>query len=75
MRKQQSFVFDQGLIILALVAIATIFEINRKSFSESLQPEDTALLFFSLYCRMASLASYLSEDEAKYQQNGDVHLA
>ena len=39
MRKQYSFVFEQRLIILVLVAIATKFEIKRISFafSSSLQ--------------------------------------
>ena len=26
-------------------------------------------------CRIASVTSYLSENEAKYLQNGDIHLA
>ena len=30
---------------------------------------------FLMFCRIASVTSYLSENEAKNLQNGDVHLA
>ena len=33
------------------------------------------LSFFSMSCRIASVTSYLSENEAKNLQNGDIHLA
>ena len=32
-------------------------------------------LIFSMSCRIASLTSHLSENEAENLQNGDVHLA
>ena len=31
--------------------------------------------YFSLSCRIASVTSYLRENEAKYLQNADIHLA
>ena len=33
------------------------------------------IFILSMSCRIASVTSYLSENEAKNLQNGDVHLA
>ena len=63
---------------MILVAIATKFEIKRNSFAkfQTNQIKTHVILhFFSLSCSIASMTSYLSENEAKNLQNGDVHLA
>ena len=47
-----------------------------QSFRQIKQQTPEILHFhFSLSCSIASVTSYLSENEAKNLQNGDVHLA
>ena len=85
MRKQKSFVFEQRLIILVLVAIATHLKTNEslllasnslQNFKQIEQKTPEILHFHSLMsCRIASVTSYLRENEAKDLQNGDLHLA
>ena len=84
--KNKFFVFEQRLIILVWVDIATKFENKRNAFCslltacKILNKSDKRLLryymfIFSMSCRIASVTSYLSENEAKNLQNGDVHVA
>ena len=49
-------------------AFFTLFHLSQKT-PEILQ------FHFSLSCSIASVTSYLSENEAENLQNGDVHLA
>ena len=58
------FVFsmkDKETIVLIFVAITTKFEIKRNPIAQVL--------------RIASVTSYLCENEAENLQNGDFHLA
>ena len=49
---------------------------SLKSFKQIKQKTPETLHFhFLLFCRIAFVTSYLSENEAENLQNGDVHLA
>ena len=59
--------------------MATKFEI-KQNFKISNKSNVRLLTFdctfiFSLSCSIASVTSYLSENEAENLQNGDIHLA
>ena len=73
-------------ITLICVAIVTKFEIKREnsllssnslqSFKQIKQKTSETLQFnFLLSCSIASVTSYLSENEAENLQTGNVHLA
>ena len=71
MRKLQSFVFEQRLIILVLVVMETEFEIKRNSFAPFQQPakfqrnrrKTPEILQFHLFIVLQDCV------------NGDIHLA
>ena len=46
-----------------------------KISNKSNKTHDVLHFIFIVSCRIASVTSYLSENEAKNLQNGDVHLA
>ena len=64
--------------------MATKFEMKRNSFfltackvsnKSNRRLLRSCIFIFSLYCSIASVTPYLSENEAENLQNGDVHLA
>ena len=81
MGKQRSFAFEQNLMVLVLVAIVTNFEIKRNSFcllliackisnKSNKRQLRYCNVMFSLSYRIASVRSYLSENEAKNLPGG-----
>ena len=49
---------------------------SLQNFKQIKQKTHEVLRFiFSMPCRIASVTSYLSENEAKNLQNGDIHIA
>ena len=74
-RKQQHCCSYQSQQNLKSSKIALLSSINLQHVKQMEQKISKILhYYFSLFCRLASVKSYLNENEAKNVQNGDVDL-